>query len=626
MDALGSSGRRGRTLSLWIFIALIAAAWFVARPGVEAQTPPDPVATEPQPSAAVAPASDPAEFGSDDPRGYGLWVLVPAVAAIGLTILTRQVVASLFVGLILGAFMYALCLPQGAPFAGHNFFVACIRLTMEKYIVGSIHETPEQNYARIKVLIFTFLVSFMVGVIGRNGGTAGMVRIVAGQSASPRRGALTAWLAGMMVFFDDYASCMIIGPTMRPVFDRLKRSRAMLAYIVDATASPVASLAIIGTWIGAVLGYISSGLDPVLKAGAPGFLLDAQGNAVTAMQAFIYSLPYRFYPILAIVCAFVVALLGRNFGPMRTSENRALSRRDLDASAPEAGPQPAAPTWWLGFFPVAALVLTTLVILAVTGLAHPQTQAMLGQTDLAWWEKGARIIGAADSYLSILYGSLAAAVSAILLTIIARTCRLADAMDAGLASMAHTVPALAILVLAWGLSQVEQDLMLGEVLTAKMQAMNFPATWLPLAIVIVASLISFCTGTSWGTMGILCPIAIPLAVKLCADLPPEQALTIFYASVGSVLGGAIFGDHCSPISSTTVLSAIGSDCPLVEHVWTQMPYALVTVVVAIGVGEVGCVVYGQPWYYALAAGSAAIFLVVLIFGRRPKTSFDLIEA
>jgi len=548
-------------------------------------------------------------------------VLAPAVIAILLAIFTREVVAALFVGVIIGAFMYVPCLPVSVPFHDSNFLIAGVRLLTENYIIGQLHEAPSQNFYRIKVLVFTFLVAFTVGVIGRNGGTAGMVKIVAGESQSARRGALTAWLAGLAVFFDDYANCMILGPTMRQVFDRLKLSRAKLAYIIDATASPDASLALIGTWIGAVLGYIQTGLDPIAKAGAPAFLLNADGNFMQPMQAFIYSLPYRFYPIFTLVFVFLIALSGRDFGPMRRSESRALSRLGPDLpvdNGSDVAADEARPTWWLGFFPVFVLVLVTIVVLFATGLAAPAGQDALALPNLSWWEKGAAIVGNADSYISILYGSLLAAIVAVALTLFARTCTLKSAMEAGLSSMGHTVPALTILVLAWGLSQAEQDLMLGQIMTAEMQALHFPPEWLPLAIFIVAASVSFMTGTSWGTMGILCPMTIPLAASLAGSLEPASALTLFLSSVGSVLGGAIFGDHCSPISSTTVLSSIGADCTVMEHFWTQIPYGIVTAVVAMGFGEVLCSVYKQPWYFGLAGGSVVLLLVVYAFGREAK--------
>lgn len=608
-------------------VAVLLLAWWAQRPiPAHALLQTGDVHATAHPSDPAAPNVTSA---AKDPQTYGLWVLTPAIAAILITILTRQVLAALFIGVLVGAFMYVPCLGPDAPFKNAHGLIAGTRLAMERYIIGGIHQFPSEKFERIKILVFTLLVAFMVGVIGRNGGTAGMVRVVAGESSSRRRGSLTAWFAGLVVFFDDYANCMIIGPTMRPIFDRLKLSRALLAYIIDSTAAPVASLAIIGTWIGAEISYISDGLKLVADSGMPAFLISADGKAMTGMAAFMNSLPYRFYPILALAFVFFVCLLGRDFGPMRTSQSRALSRGDPDRPAPTMSgttTSEAPPTWWLGFVPVAVLVVVTLVVLAVTGLAATDSQQALRDAKLLWWEKGAKIVGSADSYISILYGALLASLSAVFLTLFARTCKLRHAMDAGLDSMSRTFPALVILVLAWALSQVEQDLMLGQVLTDQLRAVKFPPLWLPLAIFVVSSIIAFATGTSWGTMGIVCPITVPMAAGLAESLPPTDALTLFYASVGSVLAGSVFGDHCSPISDTTVLSSIGADCPHVEHVWTQMPYAIVTALVSMAAGNVMCNVYGLPWYYAIAAGIVVIALTVSAVGRRATPNFHRMDA
>ena len=547
-----------------------------------------------------------------NPTAYGLLVLIPAAVAIGLTILTRQVIPSLFLGILVGSFMLAPCQAADAPFAALGRPLATIRLAVETYIIGAVHETPAENYARIKVLAFTLFVAFMVGVILRNGGTAGMVQVVAGQSRSRRRGGVTAWLAGMVVFFDDYANCMILGPTMRPIFDRLKLSRAKLAYLVNATASPDVSLALIGTWIGALLGFIDSGLLPAIQKGNAAFLLGPDGTPMTAMQAFLGSLPYRFFPVFTLVAALIFVLLDRDFGPMRQSQSRAAARIDDRIPTAAADSKVPRPTWWLGFFPVLTLVAVTMIVLAATGMA-----ADGAPTTGTWLDRGAALLKNADSYLSILYGSLAAAILALLLNSLARTCTFQEAMSAGLHSMSHTVPALTILVLAWALSQIENDLHIGQVLTDRLRAMHFPPIWLPFSISVVAYLLSFATGTSWGTMTLLCPITIPIAADLASQLPAPQAMIVFYASIGSTLGGALFGDHCSPISATTVLASVGADCPQFEHVWTQMPYALVVGFVSLLCGEVLCVVMGQPWYIGWAVAIFVLLLVVRLVGRLP---------
>lgn len=555
-----------------------------------------------------------------DPKAYyGLWTLAPAIVAILLAVFTRQVVPALVVGVLAGAYMFLPCLPAADPHAQAHPVVGGLRLAAEKYVMGPILD-PSDGHAKLKIMIFTLVIGYMVGVLGRNGGTAGLVNLVAGNTDSRRRGALTAWLAGMVVFFDDYANTMIIGPTMRSVFDKLKLSRAKLAYIVDSTAAPVASLALIGTWVGAEIGYIQQGLDQVTQEGVPAALTTGTGEIVSGMQVFINSLPYRFYPIFAIVLVFLIALTGRDFGPMKRSESLALSDQEekpYDARIEALGDEAPEPRWWLGLIPILVLIGATIEILILTG----QHGAALGgklREGMPFWEKASVIIGEADAYVSIFYGAILAAIVAMVLTMVTRACSVRDAADAGLDGMARMFPAIVILILAWGLSFAEADLMLSQVVRDELQGSGFPLAWMPLAIFIAAALVSFATGTSWGTMGILCPMVVHVSAGLVADVDPAQAAPLFYSAVGSVLAGAIFGDHCSPISDTTVLSSVASGCRHEEHVWTQFPYALLAAIAAMGLGNVLCSVYDQPLYYGLGAGCVFLLLVVLIFGRSPK--------
>ena len=187
-------------------------------------------------------------------------------------------------------------------------------------------------------------------------------------------------------------------------------------------------------------------------------------------------------------------------------------------------------------------------------------------------------------------------------------------------------PAVVILILAWSLSATLQALRLGDVVGAQLETHDFHAGWFPLAVFACSAFVSFATGTSWGTMGILCPMVVQIAVGLIGGVEANEALPLFYASVGSVLAGSVFGDHCSPISDTTVLSSIASGCRHEEHVWTQIPYALVAGIAAMGLGDVACSVCGQPWYYGLGAGALFLLLVVFVIGRRPVPSFELADA
>jgi len=579
-----------------------------------------------------------------DPKTYGLWILAPALVAIILAIFTRQVIPALVVGILVGAYMMLPCRPVGDPMTQANPLVGGFRLAIETYILGVIHNNPSSDKAlgRIMVIVFTLVIGFMVGVIGHNGGTRGLVRVVTGESQSQRRGALTSWFAGMVVFFDDYANAMIVGPTMRPVFDRLKLSRAKLAYIVDSTAAPVASLALIGTWVGAEIGFIQDGLNHVAAAGAPAFLLNQNGTLPKGMEAFIASIPYRFYPILALFLVFLVSLTGRDFGPMKRAQRRAAGLLDdegADSKAQgsvtaslEALPQSTTTTepparWWLGLIPVLVLIFTTIVVLVVNGYGSDATMKSISALDAQgasvwastpWWGKVSQVISNANPYDSILYGAILSAFAAVLLTIGARAVSTVKSINAGVDGMCRMFPAVVILVLAWSLSQLLSDLQLGAVAVEHLNKAHFDMHWLPLAVFITAGVISFSTGTSWGTMGILCPAVVEIAARLGGSIEASEAMSLFYASIGSVLAGAVFGDHCSPISDTTVLSAIASECTLEEHVWTQLPYALVAALAAMAVGDVMSSAYNHPWYEALGAGALVLTLIVFIVGRTSK--------
>ncbi len=552
---------------------------------------------------------------------YGWWVLSPALLAIILAVIFRQVIPALIAGTLTGAFMLIPYLHPGVEVFSFEGVIAGIRVCFENYVI----ERSIVDAGHVKIIVFTLVIGFTVGVIGASGGTAGLVMLIAGKARSRIRTALTAYFAGLVVFFDDYANTMVVGPTMRSVFDKVKLSRAKLAYIVDSTAAPVASIALIGTWVGFEIGFIREGLlalpidtDPSLS-----YLQGASGFWV-----FVNSIPYRFYPLLALFLVFLVSLTGLDFGPMKRSELRARSKlttkhqlitKTVDAKQPE-------PRWALGLLPILVLVGATLGVLWATGIHSPDTVAEIkrigthvdpGWPAKPWFERGAVIIGNSDSYIAILYGALASAFVAATLALMARACSLGETMQAGLDGMSRMFPAVVILVLAWAISAVSQDLELGAVVTAKLQTMNLEAKWLPTLVFLSAAGVSFATGTSWGTMGILCPLVVQVAANLAAPLATDTALQLFYASVGSVLAGAIFGDHCSPISDTTVLSSIAAECPHEEHVWTQIPYALITAVVSIFVGDLLVSYLNQPWYLGLGVSCFVLFAFLLIFGRKP---------
>ncbi|MCK4340602.1 MAG: Na+/H+ antiporter NhaC family protein [Phycisphaerae bacterium] len=537
---------------------------------------------------------------------YGPRVLGPPLLTIVLAMVMRQVIPALTCGILLAAFMLVPFSPEGtADSAG---LLTGIQLAAEHYLIGALTDADH-----IKVIVFSLLIAGMVGVIAANGGTAAVVNAVARWGSTRRRGQAATWLAGLLVFFDDFANAMIVGPSMRPVCDRLRISRAKLAYIVDSTAAPVASIALVGTWIGAEIGYIQDGLDQL--ADRPAFLAEVGGY-----QAFVNSIPYRFYAILALVMVLLVGLLNRDFGPMRKAENEA-ARTTLPAE-PALSPTDAGGRIWYALGPVLVLVVLTLLLLLFPGWRAVDWATFEPPTGTWYWLGALQaMVGAADPFNPILYAALASIFLAALISIGTGRLTIQETIESATAAMSRLLSTIVILVLAWTLSATMNDLQLGDVAVEMLRSGGFGEPgWvraLPLCVFLSACIVAFATGTSWGTMGILCPAVVTISAGLLEALPAAEAMPIFYASVGAVLSGAVFGDHCSPISDTTVLSSLASECSLESHVWTQMPYALTVAVVSILCGDALCRYADVPAWGGLLIGSAALVMILLVVGRKP---------
>jgi len=391
---------------------------------------------------------------------------------------------------------------------------------------------------------------------------------------------MVTWLLGILVFFDDYANTLLVGNTMRPVTDRLKISREKLAYIVDSTAAPISSIALISTWIGYEVSLIGDSLKAI---GA---------DPSRAYGIFIESLPYRFYPILALVFGLMIAGSLRDFGPMlkgerrarkgKTIADRALPLSDFDGAALQ--PPEGKPRRWIN------ALLPVLVVLGVTfaGLWYTGRGSFAGGDDLPGGLQGiGAIFGAGDSFKALLWGSMAGCLAALLLSRAQGILNLAEGITAWLNGIKSMAAAVVILILAWAIAAICLDLNTSGYMVASLSDHLVPGI-LPAIVFILAALTSFATGTSWGTMGILIPLTVPTAygVAQAAGLDPASAHSILLGAVSSVLAGAIFGDHCSPISDTTILSSMSSGCDHVDHVRTQLPYAIVVGVVGVLVCDI----------------------------------------
>jgi Na+/H+ antiporter NhaC len=523
--------------------------------------------------------------------------LLPPALAIALALLLREVVVSLLAGVWLGAIVLA----GFDPIAGTGQLLGT-------FVVPAL---ADADHAAI--VVFTLLLGGMVGVISRNGGTQGVVDLVSPLARTPRRGKLVTAAAGMAVFFDDYANCLIVGSSMRPITDRLRVSREKLAYLVDSTAAPVAAIVPVSTWVGYEIGLIADGLRIAAEQQAANPALAAELAGANPFTVFMATIPYRFYPLLALVFVFLTSFMNRDFGPMARAEARAARSEGLhrpgatlasDFSTGSLHAKEGAPSpWWNAALPILTVLAVVVAGLYGTGRASAGPGASLMD-----------VFGAADPFATLIWGAFAGCLVAVLLSVGQRILRLGETMEALLAGFKAMVLALIILVLAWSLGAVTEAMGTAEYLASALEG-NVSLGLLPALVFVVAAGMSFATGTSWGTMAILIPLVIPLTAALGggAGFDSGSHYTLLLGTISSVLAGAIFGDHCSPISDTTILSSTASACDHVDHVRTQLPYALLVAAVGLVLGDVGTS-FGLPVWIALPAAVLVLWGVLRFFG------------
>ncbi len=514
---------------------------------------------------------------------HGLLSVVPAVLAIALAMWTRNVIVSLFGAVALAGIIHH----GGQPLEGLIHALGSKAKDPEgaEYVTGIAGAVADYDHA--KTMLFTVLIGAMVGVIGKSGATRSVVEGLARRAKSPQSVQILSWVSGLVVFFDDYANCMIVGSAMGPLCDRYKITRAKLAYIVDSTAAPVASLALVSTWVGFEVGVVDEGLQNALASG----LIPEK---IEAYSFFVEGWAYRFYPILAILFVGMVAVSGRDFGAMLNDRSEAIV-----GSGDEDDDGKRAP-WWVAIIPVVSLVVVTLAVLYRTGSAELPRGAKLFE-----------VLANADGYGAIVQGSFVALFLACTLTLATRALDLQKTTEAALSGMKVMFEALVILLLAWSLSAAMKELGAPAYLV-RMLSDTLPAWALPSIVFLVGAAISFAVGSSYATMGIMMPMVVPLAFRLSPD-----DMTIPLAASGSVLAGACFGDHCSPISDTTVLSAIGSGSELLAHVRTQLPYALVVGVISVVCGTLPAA-FGVNAWLCLLVGVGACYGTLRLYGKTER--------
>lgn len=531
----------------------------------------------------------------------GWYSIVPPIVAIALALIFREVVTALFVGVWLGALAVG----------GFNPITATGRF-VDQFIVPAI-----ANADHASIMVFTLFLGAMVGLISKNGGTRGIVDAVAPMARTPRRGKMATWGAGMAIFFDDYANTLIVGNTMRPITDRLKISREKLAYLVDSTAAPVAALVPVSTWVGYEISLIGDGLG-IAAEQTPGA---AAALDVSSFSIFVETIPYLFYPLLALVLVFLTSVTGRDFGPMAAAEKRAASGQGLyrpganlavDTESEDMNPKEGVPRlWYNAALPVLAVIIVVLVGLYTSGRAVVGPDANLRD-----------VFGEASSYDALLWGSLAGALMAVFLSIGQRILTLEECVAASVGGFRSMMLAMMILVLAWSMGSVTEAIGTSSFLTLLLSD-RIAIELIPAIVFLTSAAMAFATGTSWGTMAIMLPVVIPLTVALGGPdvLPGAVDAHLLLGGIASVLAGSIFGDHCSPISDTTVLSSTASACDHVDHVKTQLPYAVLVGGIGLLLGNIGTA-YGLPAWAALGIGTLILVVVLYTIGKPVQTTVN----
>lgn len=513
--------------------------------------------------------------------------LLPVIIAIAAALLLRQVIPAIFLGLWAGAsLVYGLSLT--AVWYG-------LLDSVSLYVLSALADEDHMS-----IIIFSLMIGGLVGIINKNGGMAGIVIAMKKLASTRQRGQLATSFLGTAIFFDDYANTMVVGNAMRPITDKLKISREKLAYLVDSTAAPVASIFLITTWIGFQVGLIDSSIEGI------------DGIDQSAYSIFLSSIPYGFYSIFAIVFVYLIASTGRDFGPMHKAEVLALQSSSTDPKErPEETPTPGQteetkPKAINALLPLAVLIFGALIGIYVTGRSGLDDDASLRD-----------IIGNGNSYKAMIWSSFLAVLLAIFLSRFNQSQNISTILDAWLDGIKAMFFAIIVLTLAWSLAGVNDALHTADFLASSLSG-HLSAPYLPAIVFLLAAAMAFATGSSWGVMGIMIPLVIPLTWTILSNTPgTEPNMAILYACVASLLSGAVWGDHSSPISDTTILSSMASDCDHLAHVQTQLPYAFVVALIAVLIGLLPAG-FGISPIVTLPIGVLALFAILRVLGKKTE--------
>ena len=542
--------------------------------------------------------------GADNSVRFGILTLVPPLVAIGLAFITKETILSLFVGVFVGEFM--LCVND------LNIISTIVNAFLQ---LGSQVISCMADPWNAGIILQCLLIGGVIQLITKMGGAKALADTFAKRADTPRKAQLFTWVLGLCVFFDDYANSLIVGPIMRPVMDKLKVSREKLAFVVDATAAPVAGIAIISTWIGLEISLIAAGFQSVGVSNATGFGI------------FLQTIPYRFYNIFILIFIVISAATLYEFGPMKKAEQEARKRTEIQKVAEAPGFDDVKPvegiklSVWNAIIPIATLIIGALVAFywsGYTAILGGEDQALitLMKTAPLSFNGIFEALSASDASVALFQAALLASIVAIVMAVGEKILSIEDAISEWIGGMKTIVITGVILLLAWSLGGVIGEIGTADYLVGVLSG-TIPQFIVPALIFVLGALISFATGTAYGTMSILMPLAIPLGWAVSTG---DMNFTIVCTS--GVLTGAIFGDHCSPISDTTILSSMGTSCNHIDHVQTQIYYAIFVALVAIFIGYIPAGL-GVPWFISLPVGVVVMYVGLKILGE--KVDFDEVE-
>ena len=448
------------------------------------------------------------------------WSLVPAIVAIGLALLTKEVYSSLFIGILIGGAFFAIDAGSGfTGFFNHVFSEGMIKQLSDPWNVG--------------ILVFLVVLGTMVALMNKAGGSAAFGEWAKKHIKTKAGAQLATIFLGILIFIDDYFNCLTVGSVMRPITDKYKVSREKLAYLIDATAAPICIIAPISSWAAAVSGFVSEGEN--------------------GLALFCKAIPFNFYAFFTIIMMFVLVLTKSDFGSMEKFEKLA-SEKDNDSAEKEK--KGRGKVFDL-IFPI-----VTLIILCTIGMIYTGGFFNSGDEHKNFIDAFAN----ADASVGLVLGSVAALLLTLLIYLPRKVLSFKDCMACLPEGFKAMVPAILILTFAWTLKAMTDSLQVSAFVSGIMEKAGGVKYFLPALIFIVAALMAFSTGTSWGTFGILIPI--------CIAIFPDVANPLRIISISACMAGAVAGDHCSPISDTTIMASAGAQCEHVNHVSSQLPYVI----------------------------------------------------